>query len=115
MKKSLDDGILNQVLSQIVPDISICDGVSHPLETLHQSSVGFTVACLCCLNKVRYFVHSSSSSSKIFYYRGAKTGRKSYLHGCSILTCHRGSIDQSFSKLQTNTALYLYESSALEE
>ena len=54
MKKGLDDGILNQVLSQMmVPDISICDGVSHPLETLHQSSVGFTVACLCCLDKLR--------------------------------------------------------------
>ena len=46
-------------LSQMmVPDISKCDSVSHPLETLRQSSVGFTVACLCCLDKVREFFHN---------------------------------------------------------
>src|SRR5947199_10497420 len=110
MKKGFDDGILNKVLSQMrVPDTSKGSGVSHSLETLHQSSVGFTVACLCCLNKVRYFFHSSSSSSKIFYDRGAKTGRKTYLHACSTLACHSGRIEQPFSTPQTNTARYLYE------
>src|SRR5260370_1898390 len=87
MNKCLNDGILNHILSEmLIPDISRCHGVSHPLETLHQSSIGLSVTCLCCLDKVREFFHSPSS--KIFYDRGSTTGPKSYLETFSILPSH---------------------------
>ena len=36
----------------MVPGMFIGGGVSHPLEPLHQSSVAFTVAYPCCLDKL---------------------------------------------------------------